>query len=193
MRTVAVLVGAMLALGGCQSASTPSARRLIAHVAMLDFSGLQPSARLDDVKMFASLPLGWEERPRDTSPLYVYRQWRSPSQANAVGIVYLHLPFPVSARFLTWVAKARYTQERQHRGQPEGRLIAEWTDALGREWVDGENARYHARGYVITSGFDAWIVYTGYRLRSQLNPMEIGMAARSIEAMVPAPLIPARQ
>jgi hypothetical protein len=174
---------------GCQSAPTASSRRLIAHAAMLDFSGLQPAAPLGDVKMRAALPLSWDERPASTGPLYVHRQWRSPSQTNAVGVVYLHLPFPVSARLLIWFAKTQYAQRQE--GETQGRLIAQWTDALGREWVDAENARYHVRGYALTSGFDAWFVYAGYRIQSPMNPMEIGMAARSVEAMLPLPLAPA--
>lgn len=180
-----LLAAAAMLLAGCQPAAPVSMRRLIAHAAMLDFSGLQPLAPQRDVRVLASLPLGWEPRPAEVSPLYVHREWRSPSQSNAVGVLYLHLPIPVSARFLVWFMKKEYASARAKHDLPPARLIAQWSDGLGREWVDGENTHYHVRGYVFTSGFEAWIVYSGYRLKSPLNPMEIGMGSRSIEAMVP--------
>ena len=187
-RFLLLLAVATFSVGGCQPAPSVSVRQLIAHEAMLDFTGLDAPGRFIDVKMLGTLPQGWDARPLEVTPLYTAREWRSPSRSTAVGVVYLHLPFPVSAKLLVWLARSRYAQERQHRGQSEARMIDQWTDPIGREWVEAENVKYHVRGYAITNGFDAWIVYSGYRLGMPMNLMEIGLAARSVDAMVPLPL-----
>jgi hypothetical protein len=44
---------------------------------------------------------------------------------------------------------------------------------------------------VITKGFDAWIVYFGYRIPSIPNAAELNLAARSAGKVLPTPLVAA--
>jgi hypothetical protein len=179
---------AVVVFTGCQAAQPVSGTRLIAHVAMIDFSGLGSSAPLDDIKVTAALPCGWMPVPPQANALFVHEQWRSPSHSTGLGVAYIHLPLPMSARMLLWFAKSQYTSQHAD-ATAQGALIGEWTDSLGREWFEGENAKYHVKGYAVTDGFDAWVVYSGYRLRSAPDAAEISLAERSVDSVVPLPLL----
>ena len=65
------------------------------------------------------------------------------------------------------------------------RLINEWTDELGRNWFEVENNKYHVRGYALAQGFEAWIVYFGYKLNYPPDLGEISLAARAADTFVP--------
>ena len=178
------LVVAIVGLTGCQSQQPVLASRLIAHVAMIDFSGLGAPAPITDLKVEASIPEGWTTLPPQTNPIYTHYQWRSGTHMTGVGIAYVHLPLPMSARTLLWFASAKYSGK-----TADGKLLSEWTDTVGREWFEAENAKYRVRGYAVTNGFDAWVVYSGYRLRGAPNPVEISVAARSTDSVVPLPIV----
>jgi len=177
------------ALVGCQPVQSVSVHRLIAHQALIDFSGLKPAQTIEDLKVTASLPQKWQALPLQKKPLYTHQQWRSPTRSTGFGVAYVHLPLPISARTVVWFAKNQYASQSTKDGKPEGKLIAQWTDGVGREWFEAENAKYHITGYAVTSGFDAWIVYSGYRLKDPINPGEVATASRSCETILPTPLV----
>jgi hypothetical protein len=175
-------------LAGCQTASSVSTGRLIAHQAMIDFSGLKAPQSISFLKVAASIPNHWEALPTQNRFIYVHQQWRSPSHSTGVGVAYIHMPLPMSAKSIIWFAKMQYAQQSSKDGKPQGRLVGQWTDSMGREWFEAENYKYHVRGYAITNGFDAWIVYSGYRIRDPMNLPEIATASRSMDTILPTPL-----
>lgn len=184
-RLLAVLPGAGLLVlfcyvGGCQSATQVSGRRLIEHQAFIDFSGLKKDEAVDSVKTTLAAPRQWEVMPLQSNPLFTHQQWRSPSTHTGVGVVLAHLPLPLSPSTVVWIAKQRYAHDRG-----DGKVLGEWTDPLGRSWFEAENEKYHIRGYVVVKGFEAWIIYFGYRTHYAPDLAEISLAARSAETAVP--------
>lgn len=167
-------------VAGCQNGQAISSRRLIEHQALIDFSGLKPPTGVDSVQVTISPPRHWELLPETGGTLYTHRQWRSPSTHTGVGVIHARLPLPLSAATVVWFAEREYSR----RGS-DGRLLGQWTDSLGRTWFEAENNKYHVRGYVVVSGFSAWVVYFGYRVRYTPDLAEIGVAARSAETAVP--------
>ena len=116
-----------------------------------------------------------------SNALYRHEQWRSPSTHTGVGVVYAYLPLPLSGKDGRLVCQSRNTRKQNE----EGRVIAEWTDALGRSWFEAENEKYRVRGFVVTQGFQAWVVYFGYRVKFAPNIAEIGLASRATETVAP--------
>ena len=167
-------------VGGCQTTATVSSRRLIEHQAMIDFSGLKPAVQVADVKASIGTPEHWEELPPKQTALYSHEQWRGPSTHTGVGILYAHLPIPLSPSAVVWIAKQEYAKK-----QSSGKVIGEWVDPLGRSWFEAEDEKYHIRGYVVTQGFSAWLIYFGYRTKYPPDLGEISQAARSAETAVP--------
>jgi hypothetical protein len=189
----AVLFGLLAWAGGCQTGQPVSSRRLIEHQAFIDFAGLKKDAPSPAVRTTVATPRNWETMPRQATALYTHEQWRSPSTHTGIGIIYAHLPLPLSAKAVVWLARQEYTKKAQ-----DGRVLNEWTDSLGRSWFEAENNKYHVRGYVVVNGFDAWVVYFGYRVKYPMDVAEISLAARSAETAVPmiddeASLAPATQ
>lgn len=170
----------VLFVGGCQTGAQVSSRRLIEHQAFIDFSGLKTDEAVASVKTTIAAPRQWELMPLQSNPLFTHQQWRSPSTHTGVGIVLVHLPLPLSAKTVVWFAKQEYAKDRT-----DGKVLNEWTDSLGRSWFEAENVKYHLRGYVLVKGFDAWIVYFGYRTHYPPDVAEISLAARSAETAVP--------
>lgn len=179
---VAVFTVALLALssGGCQTGKAVSSRQLIEHQALIDFSGLDSLKPIPALNAAIAAPRRWEKLPSKPNPLYTHEQWRSPSTHTGVGVLNAHLPLPLSTKTVVWLAKQEYSKQNDG-----GKLLAEWTDELGREWFEAENAKYHVRGYVLVKGFNAWVVYFGYRTKYPPNLAEISTAARSAETAVP--------
>jgi hypothetical protein len=118
--------------------------------------------------------------PLQSNALFTHQQWRSPSTHTGVGVVLAHLPLPLSAKMVVWFAKQQYSSE-----QHDGKVIDEWVDSLGRSWFEAENEKYHLRGYVVVKGFEAWVVYFGYRVHYAPDIAEISLSARSAETAVP--------
>jgi len=181
---VAVQAVAWLALltvmGGCQTGKNVSSRQLIEHQALIDFSGLDSVKSAPEIRVSIAAPRRWELLPIKSNPLYTHQQWRSPSTHTGVGVLNAHLPFPLSTSMVVWLAKQEYAKQ-----GTGGKLLAEWTDELGREWFEAENEKYHVRGYVVVKGFSAWVVYFGYRAQFPPNLAEISTAARSAETAIP--------
>lgn len=169
-----------LLAGGCQQSQTVSHRRLIEHQAMIDFSGLKPAESIDNVKVRAAIPRSWNALVPRSNALYTHQQWRSPSSKTGVGVAHVHLPLPIDTGMLLWLAKREYTA----RGN-DGRILDQWTDALGRPWFEAKNNKYHVRGYVVVSGFQAWVIYFGYKSHTVPDPAELSLAARSADSILP--------
>ena len=165
---------------GCQQVPTVSHRRLIAHVAMVDFSGLKPSEPVEGVKAYAAVPRQWETLAQQSNALYTHQQWKSPSGKTGIGVAHVRMPFPLTTRMLLWIAKREYTKAAN-----DGRVLAEWTDDLGRPWFEAENDNYRVRGYVVVNGFQAWVIYFGHKSMLPPDPAELSLAARAAETIVP--------
>src|SRR5579863_8383747 len=179
VQTVAVALSFIWA-GGCQTAEPVSNRRLIEHQALIDFSGLDSVRTLNGMEVAIAPPRRWEKLASKPNPLYAHTQWRSPSGHTGVGVLNAHLPLPLSTKAMVWLAKQEYSKQGR-----DGKLIGEWTDALGRSWFEAENEKYHVRGFVVVKGFNAWVVYFGYRTRYTPDLGEISVAARSADTAVP--------
>jgi hypothetical protein len=184
---ISAVLGVLLlsAVTGCQLTQSVSATRLIQHQAMIDPSGLKDSAVNEDVKVHVAAPQKWEALTAKKTAVYTDMQWRSPSKQTGVGVAYVHLPLPIPASTVAWLAEKEYTKR-----SDDGKLLSLWTDSLGRPWFEAENNRFHIRGYIVTRGFDAWIIYLGYRLEQPPSAAELSVAGRALETIVPTPIAP---
>jgi hypothetical protein len=183
VRSILVLIGGMICLSsvtGCQMAQTVSTARLIQHQAMIDPTGLKDTEVIEPVKVHISAPQRWEQLEPRKHSLYTETQWRSPSKMTGVGVAYVRLPLPIPAKTITWLAQKEYAKKAD-----DGKVIGTWEDALGRPWFEAENSRYHVRGYIVSKGFEAWIIYCGYKTEQPPSASELGVAARSLETIVP--------
>src|SRR6185437_7437827 len=171
-----------IAAAGCQvSSPTVSNSALLAHLPGVDFAGLKPMDAVDSVKVDCSIPAKWKTLREDHNSLYTHQQWKSQTGYTGAGVVYVHLPIPLSAKMVLWFAKMEYTKK----GSSSGKPLGEWTDDLGRPWFEAENEKYHVRGYAVTDGFSAWIVYYGYKVQRPMEPAELNLAARCVDTVVP--------
>ncbi len=185
----ATMILSLIFIAGCQAPQPGLGNRLAAHVAMVDLTGLTNDSPIADLKVRAALPRGWDPMTPQSTALYQHRQWRSPSRMTGVGVAYIHLPLPMSAKALVWLARTQYSKRSASEHAPDAKMMGQWTDSLGREWFEGESDKYHIKGYVVTSGFDAWAVYSGFRLHGIRRPAEIAIAFRSMDSIVPLPLL----
>jgi hypothetical protein len=174
---------ALAVVSGCSVAPSANSGRLLSNRALIDFTGLRKVAQVDTVHASVASPMGWDRLATHNHPLYTHEQWRSPTMLTGVGVAYIHLPLPLSADAICWLARQEYAKH--SKAGDGGKLIGSWTDNLGRVWFEGENSKYHVRGYVVTHGFEAWIVYFGYRVPTTPDPMELSLAMRSAETIVP--------
>lgn len=167
---------------GCQVGTpTVSNSALLAHLPGVDFSGLKPVQPVDPIKVDCSVPSRWKTLRLDHNALYTHQQWKSQTGYTGAGVAYIHLPIPLSAKAVLWFAKMEYTKK----GPTTGKALGEWTDELGRPWFEAENEKYHVRGYAVTNGFSAWIVYYGYKVQRPLEPAELSLAQRCVDTVVP--------
>jgi hypothetical protein len=187
-RTVVALLAVAL-LSSCTLApSTVTESKWIRHRALIDFTGLRDLESIPPIKASIAPPVGWERIPPRPSRLYVHEQWRSPSGHTGVGVAYIRMPIPLGAGTLAWFAKQEYGKKSE-----DGKILAQWTDSLDRTWFEVENKKYHVRGYVTTRGLDAWIIYTGYRIASTPDPLELSLGQRSLETIAPIMSAPSTQ
>jgi hypothetical protein len=185
---LAVVGGLLACAGGCQTSTPTTNRRLIEHQAMIDFSGLQPAQTIEAVKASCSIPHQWETLATKKTPLYSHQQWKSPSSHTGFGVVYIRLPLPFSERTLLWFAKREYTKASE-----DGKLIAQWTDDLGREWFEAQNNKFRVQGFALVRGFNAWVVYFGSKTNYPPDVAELGLAARAVETFLPDPRRPLKR
>lgn len=165
---------------GCQSGPQVSRTRLIEHQALIDFSGLGEPEVAEAVKVQVSVPQTWSVHDIERKPMFTHQQWKSPTARTAVGMIYARLPLPVSGDTILWIATKQFAK----RGEA-GKEIGRWDDAVGRKWFEAETKKYHARGYVIVNGLDAWIAYSGFRTDVPPEPGEITLGVRCLESFVP--------
>ena len=178
---VIALIG-LSGMTGCQLSPSIPAARLIQHQAMVDASGLSDSATVAALKVHIAAPEKWEPLELGKHSIYTNMQWRSPSRNTGVGVAYVRLPLPLPAKAIAWLAQKEYSKRAN-----DGRILRTWDDALGRPWFEAENSKYHLRGYVVTKGFEAWIIYCGYKREQPPSASELNVAARSLETIVPTP------
>lgn len=179
---IGLLIAAALLGAGCQSGRPIASHRLIEHQAVIDFSGLKAAEAQNQLECTGAVPKTWERVGPIANALYSHTQWRSPSEHTAVGAAYIHLPLPLSADLMLYLAKLEYTKRAN-----DGRIASRWTDALGREWFEAENDKYHVQGYALAQGFEGWFVYFGYKVTEPPDMSEISLAARSADSFVPMP------
>ena len=179
--TLTTLFG--LALSGCQVLPQVASKRLIRSQAMLDLTGLLPRQEIEALCVSWAIPRGWSAGPLRHGGVYTHQQYRSESGLTGVGVAYIRLPIPLPASTIAWFAKNEYlkTSKDQH----SGKLIGRWSDPDGREWFEVENNKYHVRGYVVSRGTEAWIVYSGYRVAHTPDPIEISVSQRSAQTILP--------
>jgi hypothetical protein len=170
-------------LAGCQTGPSISGVRLLQHQAELDVSGLKDPETVDAVRACCAVPRHWEALSILRTPLYTDMQWRSPTRMTGVGVAYVRMPLPLPAQTLIWLARQEYSKK-----SADGQMLGQWIDALGRNWFEGENKKYHVKGYVITRGLEAWFVYSGYKVEKPPSPAEVEIAQRAAESIVPTPL-----
>ena len=147
-------------------------------------NGLLPPLVDAQVAITCSVPPYWQELPLKKTLLYSHQQWRAPDRHAGMGVAYFHTPVPMSPQSVIWFAKGQYTQGAAK--DPNAKLIALWNDSSGRAWFEAENSQYHIRGYAMTRGFQAWIVYSGYRVKTMPEIDEIDLAERAANTVMPA-------
>ncbi len=169
-----------LLLAGCQAGPGTMSRRAFYAQSLFDFRGLSNVRTLDSLNMTGAIPQGWDPLPVKKSALYSHQQWRNTSVTTGIGVAYIHTPLPLPASAILWFAKNEYTKR-----EKDGKTLAQWTDAQGREWFEAENEKFHVRGYAVSHGFDSWIVYCGYKRAHPPTAWDMSLAARSMETMTP--------
>lgn len=177
-----VVAAGVAVVTGCQL-QTVSAIQLEMHQALVNRTGLTAVGTVDPLRVSCAVPNQWEPLPLDQTVLYTHEQWRSPDHHVGMGVAYVHTPIPFSPQTLIWFAKAQYAGA----SDGTGKLLGQWTDTLGRCWFEAENARYHVRGYAMTRGNDAWMVYSGYRMGTSPPATEVLLADRGVESVAPLP------
>lgn len=174
--------GVLVTIGGCQMGPTLATKKLAQHQRVASKDGLESVQAVPVLKVTAAPPADWVVLPPYKGAMYTHQQWRSPTKATGVGVIYARLPIPLPVGTLLWFAKQEYTKKQQ-----DGRLIAQWTDNFGRSWFEAENNKYHVRGYAVVQGTDAWFVYSGYRMTMDKNANEIALAERCQETILIQP------
>jgi hypothetical protein len=172
----------LLVSTGCQFQQTVPTVRLIQHQALIEMSGLKDTEVVEQVKVHIAAPQKWETLQPKVTAMYTDMQWRSPSKMTGVGVAYVRMPLPFPASALVWLAKKEYAKK-----SSDGEVLGTWTDDLGRPWFEAQNSKYHIRGYAVTKGFEAWIIYCGYKREQPPSAAELGVAARALETIVPTP------
>jgi hypothetical protein len=182
---VTLLACLLTILIGCQLGPSVASDALVEHQQLIDLSGLKPMWTVEPVQVETATPETWKQLGPQKGLFYNHMQWRSPTKSTGFGIAHIRLPLPVSVKTLVWFAKNEYAKKDKTGG---GKLIGQWTDNMGREWFEAENDLYHVKGYAIACGGDSWIVYWGYKLDRAPQPMEMTLAARAMETVMPIPL-----
>ncbi len=66
-------------------------------------------------------------------------------------------------------------------------VLAAEADVAALHAAEAENDMYHVRGYAMTRGYDAWIVYSGSRVQTHPPKTEVLIAARGADTVAPLP------
>lgn len=184
------LVGAGALTAGCQVQAV-STVQLQYHQQVISLDGLRSVEPVPELDVSLAPPRGWERMSEPDTVLYTHEQWRSPEKNTGIGVAYLRTPFPLSPHMLIWFARLQYGKPRPNRHIEEGsggQMLGEWDDAMGRSWFEAENSKYHVKGYAMTRGNDAWVVYSGWRVAQKPSEADIELAARAADSIVPLPV-----
>jgi hypothetical protein len=171
----------VVALSGCQYQAV-SAARLQIHQSRLNKEGLSELQVSPELNITCAIPNQWDKLRENQTLIYTHQQWRSPDRHAGVGVAYLRTPMAMSPETLIWFAKMQYANQARNK---QGRLLGSWTDSLGRSWFEAENEDFHVRGYAMTRGCDAWIVYSGYRVKARPPEDEIALGQKAAESVAP--------
>jgi hypothetical protein len=166
---------------GCQYQAV-SAIRLQIHQSRLNKDGLSELLVSPELNVTCAVPNQWDRLRESRNLFYAHQQWRSPDRHAGMGVAYMHTPVAMSPQTIIWFAKSQYSNEAK---SENGRLLGEWSDSLGRSWFEAENNEYHVRGYAMTRGCDAWIVYSGYRVKAMPPEDEIALGEKAAESVAP--------
>jgi len=177
-------LGLLPLLAACQSNVTGSA--LLEHQMQSDKLGLTAVTNFAAIHASVAPPRNWTLLPTSQSIFYTHQQWRSPNHATGIGVAYIRLPLPTTPEILLFLARTQYNDARKSAGADVTASVdKQWTDALGRLWFEAQDDNYHVRGYAMTRGLEAWIVYSGHRVRGTARDSDIAMADRTADAVVP--------
>lgn len=179
--TLAGLVGAVFLMqsSGCYSSSAgkfSAANLPTRSVAVAEKSKTIPALRVSIPKP----PQAWQTGPLKQTAMYSQQEWYGPSHHTGLGVVFVHMPIPMPTSTLVWLAEKQYTQR-----EDGGKMISQWTDPAGRNWFEAVSKTYHAKGYVIADGSNAWIAYCGYRTQFQKQDAEVAVAEQAMNALRP--------
>jgi hypothetical protein len=178
----ALAAATLTTVGGCQMGPALATKKLARPQQFVDKDGLTAVEFLASLKVNVSPPADWTPLKTYHGALYTHKQWRSPTKATGVGVIYAHLPIPLPVSTLLWFAKQEYTKR-----SSDGKLLGQWTDNFGRSWFEAQNNKYHVRGYAVVDGTNAWFVYSGYRMTMKQRPDEIALAERCQETILIQP------
>ena len=176
-RLVAPCLVAFAVTSGCQS-TMPPAQALIEVREKVDGEGLTIAREVSPVKASVSVPPGWRTLKLQKTAIYTHQQWRSPTRRTAVGVTYIRMPLPFSAKTLAWLASARWAKA-PRRGPPPR------TDPAPR-MVRGGERQVPRHRLLHDPRQDAWINYSGWRVK---EPREAG---ESSWPTAPSPAHPPR-
>jgi hypothetical protein len=162
--------------------SNVSTSQLLKHQMQSNLAALNPTVTIDELRASVAAPRNWTEAPINRGLLYVHQQWRSPDHQTGFGVAYIHLPFPISPQILLFLAGSQYSKSRYNNG---GHMDDQWTDSLGRLWFEATDAKYAVRGYAMTRGGEAWIVYSGHVITPTVKDSDVTMANLAADTVVP--------
>ena len=177
---LAVLAGAALVIqsSGCYSHSVSFNA---AHLPARIVADTNSTRTIDLLKVsLPTPPAAWQKAPLKHTSMYSQEEWYGPSHHTGLGVVYVHMPLPMPTGTLVWLAKQQYAKH-----QDGGQMTKQWTDDAGRNWFEAVSKTYHATGYVIADGTDAWIAYCGYRTQFARQDDELALAQHSMDALRP--------
>lgn len=167
-------LGLCVLVASCRMSGNVSEAALVLHNSQASGAGLSGAVGVEPLKVSMSPPAGWRPAQLHQANRYAYQQWWSQSGRTAVGVTYVRMPLPMNSKMVVTLAACE-----------GGRVIREWTDAIGRQWFEGERNGHRMVGYVLIRGFDAWINYSAWSLAESQVPAELELANRSIETIIP--------
>ena len=186
-----------LLLIGCQSGVAPvelwRASAVQARLPTTRQAGplLDEAAPVAEVAATLAPPAGWSRRPLQEKPFARHLQFRSPDEHAPRRRREVRAPAAALGREPDVARQATLPAAGERRLRPAGDV----GDELGRRWlrgttkgrvnVDGEAGDWEAVGYLVTKGFDGWMVYRSRRTDIDPPADDLAAAERAVEAVVP--------
>ncbi len=172
----------MLGVIGCQYQPV-AATQLQNRQSRLVHDGLLSIQIENRLKISCAPPGDWHRMITEQTLLYAHQQWRSPSKHAGMGVVYVHSLLPLSSDMVLWFAQSQYRKNKKPDGHEQ--MVSLRVDGMQRHWFEAENETYHVKGYAMTHGQDAWIVYSGWKLKTPPPTDEIAQAEQAVETVAP--------